>query len=68
MIPTSLLPSDGLVGQLRQLSAHQDSQLSQLSSRLKSLEGMLEQLERRDVSHQLDQGLAQLRDGVEGNT
>jgi predicted PurR-regulated permease PerM len=59
---------DGLVGQLRQLSANQNSQLSQLSSRLKNLEGMMEQLEQRDVTHQLDQVLNQLRDGVEGNT
>jgi predicted transcriptional regulator len=64
--PVSL--SDGLVSQLRQLSANQNSQLSQLSARLQSLEAMMEQLEQRDVTHQLDQVLHQLKDGIEGNT
>jgi hypothetical protein len=65
---TPLSLSDGLVSQLRQLSANQNSQLSQLSARLQSLEAMMEQLEQRDVTHQLDQVLHQLKDGVEGNT
>jgi hypothetical protein len=56
------------VSQLRQLSANQNSQLSQLSARLQSLEAMMEQLEQRDVTHQLDQVLHQLKDGIEGNT